>query len=264
MGGGGAAHARHVVGWGLGVQVGRLERRLNGGAQVERQFRLAWADHGDDISRQYAGTGALKSGFTRTGKRGAGGLLDDGAKSAVRYLRNNFADGRRQDALDLLGGAYVPSKGAPILPSLCKPYPTPGRRLTTRRGRRADKPSPFKPQASPALPFAAALAALGLLDALSGFRGRGRPPGRSGGLQLVVGGGKDAPGPVHKLHHVAVRVVAEDGADAKVQVLLRRRDVAPALSRVERELVGALARVQQRGHHAGQVGDLCAGGGGTC
>jgi len=84
-----------------------------GGAQVERQFRLAWADHGDDISRQYAGTGALKSGFTRTGKRGAGGLLDDGAKSAVRYLRNNFADGRRQDALDLLGGAYVPSKGAP-------------------------------------------------------------------------------------------------------------------------------------------------------
>ena len=79
--------------------------------QVERQFRLAWADHGDDISRQYAGTGALKSGFTRTGRRSAGGLLDDGAKSAVRYLRNNFADGRRQDALDLLTGAYVPSKG---------------------------------------------------------------------------------------------------------------------------------------------------------
>ena len=83
-----------------------------GCAQVERQFRLAWADHGDDISRQYAGTGALKSGFTRTGRRSLGGLLDDGAKSAVRYLRNNFADGRRQDALDLLTGTYVPSKGA--------------------------------------------------------------------------------------------------------------------------------------------------------
>ena len=83
-----------------------------GCAQVERQFRLAWADHGDDISRQYAGTGALKSGFTRTGRRSLGGLLDDGAKSAMRYLRNNFADGRRQDALDLLTGTYVPSKGA--------------------------------------------------------------------------------------------------------------------------------------------------------
>ena len=31
------------------------------------QFRTIWADHGDDVSRQYAGTGALKSGFTRTG-----------------------------------------------------------------------------------------------------------------------------------------------------------------------------------------------------
>ncbi len=31
------------------------------------QFRVIWADHGDDVSRQYAGTGALKSGFTRTG-----------------------------------------------------------------------------------------------------------------------------------------------------------------------------------------------------
>lgn len=36
--------------------------------QVEKHFKWIWADHGDDISRQYAGTGALKSGFTRTGK----------------------------------------------------------------------------------------------------------------------------------------------------------------------------------------------------
>jgi hypothetical protein len=35
--------------------------------QVFNQFRIIWADHGDDVSRQYAGTGALKSGFTRTG-----------------------------------------------------------------------------------------------------------------------------------------------------------------------------------------------------
>lgn len=35
--------------------------------QVEQQFKVLWADHGDDIARQYAGTGALKSGFTRTG-----------------------------------------------------------------------------------------------------------------------------------------------------------------------------------------------------
>jgi hypothetical protein len=34
--------------------------------------------------------GALKSGFTRTGKRTLGGLVDDGVKSVVRYYLNNF------------------------------------------------------------------------------------------------------------------------------------------------------------------------------
>jgi hypothetical protein len=40
--------------------------------------------------RQYAGTGALKSGFTRTGKRSLAGLMDDGVKSMTRYYLNNF------------------------------------------------------------------------------------------------------------------------------------------------------------------------------
>ncbi|KAF6258005.1 SacI homology domain-containing protein [Scenedesmus sp. NREL 46B-D3] len=74
--------------------------------QVEQQFKILWADHGDDIARQYAGTGALKSGFTRTGQRTIGGLLDDGVKSIVRYYLNNFQDGHKQDALDLMSGAY--------------------------------------------------------------------------------------------------------------------------------------------------------------
>lgn len=87
--------------------------QCGGVVQVERRFKWVWADHGDDISRQYAGTGALKSGFTRTGQRTMGGLLDDGVKSAMRYFLNNFRDGRKQDALDLLTGTYTISKGAP-------------------------------------------------------------------------------------------------------------------------------------------------------
>lgn len=81
--------------------------------QVERKFKWLWADHGDDISRQYAGTGALKSGFTRTGKRTYWGILDDGIKSAVRYYVNNFSDGRKQDASDLVTGNYALSKDGP-------------------------------------------------------------------------------------------------------------------------------------------------------
>jgi len=52
--------------------------------QLDRAFRVMWADHGDELSQQYAGTGAMKSAFTRTGKRDIWGLLDDGAKSLTR------------------------------------------------------------------------------------------------------------------------------------------------------------------------------------
>ena len=45
------------------------------------------------------------------GKRTFGGLLDDGVKSGVRYILNNFFDGHKQDALDLLSGTYTIKKG---------------------------------------------------------------------------------------------------------------------------------------------------------
>lgn len=75
-------------------------------ADFDVKFKNLWADHGDEVSNQYAGTGALKSQFTRTGKRDVWGLLDDGKKSGVRYLLNNYQDGGKQDALDLMTGTY--------------------------------------------------------------------------------------------------------------------------------------------------------------
>lgn len=59
-------------------------------------YLVVWADHGDTVSRAYAGTGALKSDFTRTGKRSRQGALQDGYNGLVRYIRNNFFDGDRQ------------------------------------------------------------------------------------------------------------------------------------------------------------------------
>ena len=55
-----------------------------------------WADHGDTVSRAYAGTAALKSDYTRTGQRSREGALQDGYKSIMRYIKNNFFDGDRQ------------------------------------------------------------------------------------------------------------------------------------------------------------------------
>lgn len=78
--------------------------------QLEKRFKVMWADHGDMLSTQYAGTGALKSGFTRTGKRTLLGLIDDGLKSCVRYYLNNYEDGQKQDAYDLVTGAFQPGQ----------------------------------------------------------------------------------------------------------------------------------------------------------
>ncbi|KAI6219537.1 Phosphatidylinositide phosphatase SAC2 [Aphelenchoides fujianensis] len=50
-----------------------------------------WADHGDCISRQYAGTSALKGDITRGGRRRLRGFLKDGVNSATRYIVSHRA-----------------------------------------------------------------------------------------------------------------------------------------------------------------------------
>lgn len=73
-------------------------------------FKNAWADNADYVSRMYAGTGALKTDFTRTGRRTITGALQDGVNSVTRYYLNNFSDGIRQDSFDLLVGNFTPDK----------------------------------------------------------------------------------------------------------------------------------------------------------
>lgn len=79
-------------------------------AALDQLFKHVWADNADVVSTQYSGTGALKTDFTRTGKRTRAGLIRDGLNSLMRYYKNNFNDGRRQDAIDLfLGGGEARS-----------------------------------------------------------------------------------------------------------------------------------------------------------
>lgn len=69
-----------------------------------------WADNADVVSKAYSGTGALKTDYTRTGRRTNEGLMQDGINSIMRYVKNNFLDGPRQDAYDLVTGTWQPSK----------------------------------------------------------------------------------------------------------------------------------------------------------
>ncbi|KAG8732455.1 hypothetical protein FRC11_013529, partial [Ceratobasidium sp. 423] len=80
-------------------------------------FRNVWADHADYVSNAYAGSGALKADFTRTGVRTKGGAARDGVNSTLRYIKNNYFDGPRQDAFDLMTGSWV-ARRTPSLSSL--------------------------------------------------------------------------------------------------------------------------------------------------
>ncbi|CAL1701192.1 unnamed protein product [Somion occarium] len=66
--------------------------------------RELWAENGDALSRIYAGTGALNTSFTRSGKRTLAGVLSDATKSVSRAYINNFQDRGKQIAIDMFLG----------------------------------------------------------------------------------------------------------------------------------------------------------------
>eukprot|EP00753_Platysulcus_tardus_P014954 PLAT4673.1.p2 GENE.PLAT4673.1~~PLAT4673.1.p2 ORF type:complete len:600 (-),score=342.66 PLAT4673.1:97-1872(-) len=77
----------------------------------EHVFKNLWANNADALSTLYSGTGALKTDFTRTGKRTKAGAMQDLRNSLMRYYLNNFEDGFHQDAYDLFTGAYTVTPG---------------------------------------------------------------------------------------------------------------------------------------------------------
>lgn len=68
---------------------------------------ILWADCGDALSKIYAGTGALKSSYTRSGKSSLAGMVADLRKSAQRLYINNFEDKGRQETIDMLLGRRI-------------------------------------------------------------------------------------------------------------------------------------------------------------
>lgn len=67
------------------------------------------ADNGDAISRQYAGTAALKGDFTRTRKRNWTGALSDFSLTLNRYYNNIFGDYFLQLNIDYFLGKVGPA-----------------------------------------------------------------------------------------------------------------------------------------------------------
>ncbi|XP_077052553.1 phosphatidylinositol-3-phosphatase SAC1-A [Siphateles boraxobius] len=91
-------------------------QRIEEQADFEKIYKNAWADNANACAKQYAGTGALKTDFTRTGKRTHWGLVMDGWNSMIRYYKNNFSDGFRQDSIDLFLGNYTVDETDGLMP----------------------------------------------------------------------------------------------------------------------------------------------------
>ncbi|KRK03049.1 phosphatidylinositide phosphatase SAC2 isoform X2 [Drosophila yakuba] len=83
--------------------------------QLKSPFMVLWANNGDIISRQYAGTNALKGDYTRTGERKISGMMKDGMNSANRYYLARFKDSYRQATIDLMLGNQVSSESLSAL-----------------------------------------------------------------------------------------------------------------------------------------------------
>ncbi|ELR01774.1 hypothetical protein GMDG_00874 [Pseudogymnoascus destructans 20631-21] len=83
------------------------QRRERATSDFWMRHSSLWADNGDALSKIYAGTGALKTSFTRHGKMSLAGAIADARKSATRLYINNFADKGRQNTIDVLLGRLV-------------------------------------------------------------------------------------------------------------------------------------------------------------
>lgn len=79
-------------------------------------FNNTWANNADALSNQYASAPAMKTDFTRTGKRTKFGAVMDGVYSVQRYILNNFTDGMKTDAFNLFLGNYkvLPNQPSPF------------------------------------------------------------------------------------------------------------------------------------------------------
>lgn len=74
------------------LQIMQLVDKKQTITRFEEVFKQMWINNGNEISKIYAGTGAIQGGSK----------LMDGARSAARTIQNNLLDNSKQEAIDVL------------------------------------------------------------------------------------------------------------------------------------------------------------------
>jgi len=89
-------------------------------SQIFDILKNMWAENGDILSKQYAGTGSTITTVTRTGKQGVWGKLTHGMMSFQRFLQNNLDDDFKHECIKLLLNQHPKQKPYGIKESLEK------------------------------------------------------------------------------------------------------------------------------------------------
>lgn len=73
-----------------------------------KAIRKMWADNGDELSKQYAGTGSTSTEVTMHGKTSIKGKISHKMTSIERFFKNNIntKDNIRQESIDMLTGKH--------------------------------------------------------------------------------------------------------------------------------------------------------------
>jgi hypothetical protein len=72
-----------------------------------------WAEQGDYLSKQNAGTTSTISKVSRDGKEGLIGKINHKMKNVERYFVNTLSDLFSQNSIDILLGKHVHSQNQP-------------------------------------------------------------------------------------------------------------------------------------------------------
>ena len=79
-----------------------------GNNQFKENFKNLWAENGDRLSIQYAGTSSTITTVTKTGGHSLMGLLQHGIATVSRLYQGNFEDKFKQECIDILLQKGVP------------------------------------------------------------------------------------------------------------------------------------------------------------
>ena len=70
--------------------------------EFKEKFKNIWAENGDEISIQYAGTASTHTTVTKTGGHSLMGLIQHGIATVSRIYQGNFEDNFKQECIDIL------------------------------------------------------------------------------------------------------------------------------------------------------------------